>query len=119
GCLIAVPSGRVVVRGLALPHSPRVNGDQIFFLQSGNGALSVVDPLNGQVHTVAKLPGVVRGLSLHGGFAFMGLSKARQTLEGVPIVARRDELQCGLWVVDLTTGSVAADLAFNTGVEEI
>ena len=62
----------------------------------------MVDPLSGQVNTVAKLPGVVRGLALHGGFAFVGLSKARPTLEGVPIVARRDELQCGLWVVDLT-----------------
>ena len=84
GCLIEVPSGRIVVRGLALPHSPRVDGDQIFFLQSGNGALAVVDPRNGQVDTVAKLPGVVRGLALHGGFAFVGLSKARPTLEGVP-----------------------------------
>jgi uncharacterized protein (TIGR03032 family) len=119
GCLIEVPSGRIVVRGLALPHSPRVDGDQIFFLQSGDGALAVVDPLNGQVNTVAKLPGVVRGLALHGGFAFVGLSRARPTLEGVPIVARRDELQCGLWAVDLTTGSVAAHLAFSTGVEEV
>ncbi len=119
GCLIEVPSGRIVVRGLALPHSPRVHGDQIFLLQSGNGALAVVDPSSGQVNTVAELPGVVRGLALHGGFAFVGLSRARPTLEGVPIVARRDELQCGLWVVDLTTGAVAAHLAFNTGVEEV
>ncbi len=119
GCLIEVPSGRIVVRGLALPHSPRVDGDQIFLLQSGNGALAVVDPSSGQVNTVAELPGVVRGLALHGGLAFVGLSRARPTLEGVPIVARRDELQCGLWVVDLTTGAVAAHLAFNTGVEEV
>ena len=68
---------------------------------------------------MTNLPGVVRGLALHGGFAFVGLSKARPTLEGVPIAARRDELQCGLWAVDLTTGSVTAHLAFNTGVEEI
>ena len=74
---------------------------------------------NGQVHTVAKLPGVARGLALHGGFAFVGLSKARPTLEGVPIVDRRDELQCGLWVVDLTTGSVTAQFEFHTGVEEV
>jgi len=119
GCLIEVPSGRTVVRGLALPHSPRVDGDQLFFLQSGNGDLAVVDPLNGKINTVVKLPGVVRGLAIHGGFAFVGLSKARPTLEGVPIVAGRDELRCGLWAVDLTTGSVAAHLSFTTGVEEV
>jgi uncharacterized protein (TIGR03032 family) len=119
GCLIEVPSGRLLVRGLALPHSPRVDGDQIFFLHSGQGELAVVHPLTGQINAVAPLPGIARGLGLYGGFAFVGLSRARPTLEGVPIVARRDELRCGLWVVDLQTGAVAAHLEFSTGVEEI
>jgi uncharacterized protein (TIGR03032 family) len=119
GCLIEVPGGRVVVRGLALPHSPRVDGSRVFFLHSGHGGLDVADPETGQVDAVAKLPGVVRGLALHGGFAFVGLSKARPTLEGVPIVARRDALQCGLWVVDVRTGAIAAHLTFRTGVEEV
>ena len=48
GCLIEVPSGRIVVRGLALPHSPRVSGDQIFFLNSGHGRLDVAQTLTGQ-----------------------------------------------------------------------
>jgi uncharacterized protein (TIGR03032 family) len=119
GCLIEVPSGRSLVRGLALPHSPRMDGDQIFFLHSGQGELAVAHSLTGQVTAVASLPGVARGLGLHGGFAFVGLSRARPTLEGVPIAARRDELRCGLWVVDLRTGAVAAHLEFSTGVEEI
>jgi uncharacterized protein (TIGR03032 family) len=119
GCLIEVPSGRIVLRGLALPHSPRVAGDRIYLLQSGTGGLEVVDPSDGRFDTVAKLPGVVRGLALHAGFAFVGLSRARPTLEGVPIVARRDELRCGVWAVDLTTGTVAAYLAFDTGVDEV
>jgi hypothetical protein len=58
-------------------------------------------------------------LALLSGYAFVGLSKARPTLEGVPIVADRDKLRCGLWVVDLRTGAVAAHLEFCTGVEEI
>jgi hypothetical protein len=49
----------------------------------------------------------------------VGLSKARPTLEGVPIVAHRDQLQCGLLVVNLRTGSAVAYLEFRTGVEEI
>jgi hypothetical protein len=56
---------------------------------------------------------------LNHGYAFVGLSKARPTLEGVPIVAERDKLRCGLWVVDLRTGTIAAHLEFCTGVEEI
>jgi uncharacterized protein (TIGR03032 family) len=65
------------------------------------------------------VPGVSRGLALHGGYALIGLSKARPTLENVPIVANRDKLRCGLWVIDLRTGAIAAHLEFTTGVEEI
>jgi uncharacterized protein (TIGR03032 family) len=114
-----VPSGRIVVRGLALPHSPRLDGNRIFFLNSGNGRLDTAHPATGAVDAVADLPGVARGLCLHGGYAFVGLSKARPTLEGVPIVDRRDQLQCGVVVVDLRTGVRAAHLEFRTGVEEI
>jgi uncharacterized protein (TIGR03032 family) len=119
GCLIEVSSGRLLVRGLALPHSPRVERNRIFFLNSGEGRLDMADPQTGQVTAVAPVPGVTRGLALYDEFAFVGLSKARPTLEGVPIVAQRDQLRCGLWVVDLRNGTVAAHLEFCTGVEEI
>jgi len=96
-----------------------VEGNRIFFLHSGQGELAVADPRSGQVTAVAPVPGVSRGLALQGGYAFVGLSKARPTLEGVPIVADRDKLRCGLWVVDFRTGAIAAHLEFQTGVEEI
>jgi uncharacterized protein (TIGR03032 family) len=119
GCLIEVPTGRLLVRGLALPHSPRVYDGQVFLLQSGRGELDTARPDSGQVTPVASLPGVTRGLSVCGGFAFVGLSKARPTLEGVPIVSRRDELRCGLWVVDLRSGAIAGHLEFQSGVDEV
>jgi uncharacterized protein (TIGR03032 family) len=119
GCLIEVPGGRLLSRSLSLPHSPRVAGDQVFFLHSGQGDLAVADAKTGQVTAVAPVPGVARGLAIHGGYAFIGLSKARPTLEGVPIVAERDKLRCGLWVVELRTGTIVAHLEFHTGVEEV
>jgi uncharacterized protein (TIGR03032 family) len=119
GCVIEVPGGRVVVRGLALPHSPRVDGGRVYFLHSGCGRLEAIDPANGQVTPVAELPGVARGLALHGGYAFVGLSKARPTLDGVPITERRDQLKCGLYVVELRTGNIAGHLEFQTGVDEV
>jgi uncharacterized protein (TIGR03032 family) len=119
GCIIEVPSGRVVVRGLALPHSPRVDGDRLLFLHSGHGRLDAVDPSTGRVDAVAEVPGIARGLAIHGGYAFVGLSKARPTLEGVPIAARRDQLKCGLIVVDVRSGSLVAELEFRAGVDEL
>src|SRR5580700_4235738 len=72
GCIIEVPSGRLLTRGLSLPHSPRVEGNKIFFLHSGQGELAVADPQSGQVTPVAAVPGVSRGLAIHGGYAFIG-----------------------------------------------
>jgi uncharacterized protein (TIGR03032 family) len=119
GCIIDVPSGQAVVRGLSLPHSPRALGDQLFFLHSGHGRLDVLTPSTGEIESVAPLPGIARGLALHAGLAFVGLSKARPSLDGVPIADRRDKLQCGLWIVDLRSGTVVAHLEFQSGVEEI
>jgi len=119
GCLIEVPGGRLLKRGLSLPHSPRVQGNQIYFLHSGQGYLATADSRTGDVTHVVPVPGVARGLALHGGYAFVGLSKARPTLEGVPIVTHRDQLRCGVWVIDLRTGTITAHLEFCTGVEEI
>ena len=58
GCLIEVPSGRIVVRGLALPHSPRVDGDQVFLLHSGTWCrLDLVDPSTGKVELRRRVAG--------------------------------------------------------------
>ena len=119
GCLLEVPGGQPLARGLCLPHSPRVDGRRVFFLRSGEGDLALADRRDGVVTSVAAVPGVARGLALHGGYAFVGISKARPSLVGVPIVAKRDTLRCGIWVVDLRSGAIVAQLEFHTGVEEI
>jgi uncharacterized protein (TIGR03032 family) len=121
GCLIDVASGQTVARGFAMPHSPRVHGGRVWMLHSGAGQLVLVDPANGRADTVTELPGYTRGLALYDRFAFVGLSKIRETstFGGMPIAERRPELKCGVGVVDLTTGRLAAHLEFMTGVEEI
>jgi len=121
GCLIDVASGQTVACGFAMPHSPRVYHGQVWLLNSGAGQLVRVDPASGQVQTVTELPGYMRGLALYGRFAFVGLSKIRETstFGGMPIAERQPELKCGVGVVDLGTGRLVAHLEFVTGVEEI
>jgi uncharacterized protein (TIGR03032 family) len=119
GCLIDIRSGEALARGLSLPHSPRVVGDHVFFLNSGHGALALADSATGDVNTIAPLPGVTRGLAIYGDYAFIGLSRARPTLDGVPIVANRDALHCGMWVVNLRSGAIVANLKFTSGIDEI
>jgi uncharacterized protein (TIGR03032 family) len=121
GCLIDVASGQTVARGFAMPHSPRVHRGRVWMLHSGAGQLVLVDPANGKAQTVTELPGYTRGLALYDRFAFVGLSKIRETATfgGMPIAERRPELKCGVGVVDLGTGRLMAHLEFVTGVEEI
>jgi uncharacterized protein (TIGR03032 family) len=121
GCLIDVASGQTVARGFAMPHSPRVHRGRVWLLHSGAGQLVLVDPASGKTETVTELPGYTRGLALYDHFAFVGLSKIRETstFGGMPIAERRRELKCGVGMVDLRTGRLAAHLECVTGVEEI
>jgi uncharacterized protein (TIGR03032 family) len=121
GCLIEIDSGEVITRGLAMPHSPRVHYHRVWLLNSGEGQLVEVDTTSGSLTTIAELPGYTRGLALHGGLAFVGLSKIRErsTFGGLPLQSRHAELTCGVAVVELATGQVVSTFEFHSGVEEI
>jgi uncharacterized protein (TIGR03032 family) len=121
GCLMDVPSGAVLTRGLSMPHSPRWHGGRLWLLESGTGGVVTVDLARGRHQTVASLPGFTRGLALAGPYAFVGLSKIRATsaMDGVPLAEHRDELKCGVAAVELYSGCAIGLLEFQTAVEEI
>jgi uncharacterized protein (TIGR03032 family) len=121
GCIIDIASGEFVTRGLSMPHSPRWHDGQLWVLESGTGSVARVDLASGRRETIATLPGFTRGLALAGPYAFVGLSKIRATsaMDGVPLAERREQLQCGIAVIDLRSGQTIAFLEFQTAVEEI
>ena len=121
GILMDVETNQVLRRGLSMPHSPRWYRDKLWLLESGVGTVATVDPISGEMQTVAKLPGFTRGLDFHGKLAFVGLSQVRETavFSGIPIVEQKPERNCGVWVVNIETGNIVAFLKFEEGVEEI
>lgn len=121
GTVLDVASGEAVTTGLAMPHSPRWHDGELFVLNSGFGRLERVDLATGDRDVVATFPGYARGLALHRGLAFVGLSRIRETnvFGGAPIAAYHDQLKCGVGVVDLASGDTIATLQFENGVEEI
>ena len=121
GVLIDVDSGEVVARDFCMPHSPRMQDGKLFLLDSGRGLLVTVDTSSGKTETVCDYPGYGRGLALHGQFAFVGMSRARETsvFGGVPICEDREQMRCGVVVVDLGSGRAVAYLEFQSGVEEL
>lgn len=121
GCVIDVASGSTIVRGLTMPHSPRLSQGKLFFLHSGLGRLEQVDTLTGQCSTVCELPGYTRGLAILGSLAFVGLSRIRTASDwdGVPIARHPERLKCGVWVVDLNRGAVVGNFEFLSGASEL
>lgn len=121
GVVMQVPSGQVICRGLSMPHSPRLYGGRLWVLNSGFGSFGWIDPTTTKYEPVEVMPGYTRGLSFAGQFAFVGLSKIRETsvFGGVPIAEHRDQLRCGVGIVDLTTGKTVAVFQFLSGVSEI
>jgi uncharacterized protein (TIGR03032 family) len=123
GMLIDVPSGEIVLRGLSMPHSPRVHAGKMWILESGYGTISTVDLKAGTTEIVAKLPGFTRGFDFYGPFAFIGLSQVRESavFSGIPLVEELSESErtCGVYVVDIRNGNIVAFLRFEGIVQEI
>jgi uncharacterized protein (TIGR03032 family) len=121
GCIVDVASRELVVTGLSMPHSPRWHQDRLWVLESGRGELCLVDPGAGTTETVVELPGFTRGLVFAGDLAFVGLSQIREssTFGDLPLIHRLEERVCGVWTVDLRTGTVAGFLRFEDLVQEI
>ncbi len=121
GVLIDIDSGQFVTQGLSMPHSPRFVNEELYVLNSGCGTLETVDQSNGQREIVDILPGYLRVMAIHCLFAFIGMSRARETsvFGNIPITEQKDELRCGVGVVDLHSGRAVAWLQMDTGVEEI
>jgi len=125
GCIIDVAANRVVLRGLAVPHSPRWIDGRLWFLESGSGQICRADLATGAAERIAFCPGYLRGFAPIGRFAIVGLSKARRpqafaelTLESS--LARHGLAErCGLAVVDLERGAIVHHLWLEGFVTEI
>jgi uncharacterized protein (TIGR03032 family) len=121
GLLIDVETNEVLLRGLSMPHSPRVYQDKLWLLESGHGSLALVDLRARTWKTVAETPGFTRGIDFYGPLAFIGLSQVRESavFSGIPLVKRLKERTCGVWIVHIESGNTIGFLRFESGVQEI
>ena len=121
GVLMDVEENRVLMRGLSMPHSPRLRDGRLWVLESGEGGLCIADVETGRLQTSARLPGFTRGLDFCGELAFVGLSKVRDSalFIGLPLTERLEERICGVWVVNTRTGETVAFLRFEDAVQEV
>ncbi|MEW6436335.1 MAG: TIGR03032 family protein [Pseudomonadota bacterium] len=121
GVLMEVPSGRIVTRGLSMPHSPRVLGDRLYLLEGGRGRLLGVDPVSGETQEIARVPGFAHGLAEYGGILFVGSSRLRNSRgpRNLPIEAEGRDLKAGVTAIDLASGEILGSIEFLTVAEEV
>lgn len=120
GVVVDVRSNAICLSGLSMPHSPRWDGQRLWFLNSGTGELIVWTP-GGRPEVVCQLPGYARGLCLVGRYALVGLSKIREKylFGDLPIEKAFPQLVCGVAVVDITAGQWVGTLEFTAGCTEL
>lgn len=121
GVLIDATDGRCLAEGLSAPHSPRIIDGQVYFCESGHGALVRIAPVSGQRSVVCELPGLTRGVDAQAGIAFVGLSSQRKSgsLPPLPLLARHASLVAGIAAVELATGKVLGMVRIRNPGREI
>ncbi len=124
GMVIDMRSDEIIVGGLAMPHTPRIYRGALYVLEAGSGWFGKVDRTTGTFQQLAWFPGFLRGLSFHGGYAVIGLSKPRNKIfTGLPLDEelnkREREPECAVYVVRLSDGAVCHTLTITGSVEEI
>jgi uncharacterized protein (TIGR03032 family) len=119
GLLLEVPSGRPILHGLSMPHSPRVFDGDVYVLESGTGRVLHVDVAAHSARSIAELPGFVRGLDRHGDVLFVGMSRMRDRA-GVrlPVQDKHPALMCGVAAID-RHGFIIGWLHFGDMMDEI
>ena len=125
GIVIDVQKNEIVADGLSMPHSPRWYQDRLWVLNSGQGEFGYVDLKTGQFESLAFCPGYLRGMSFHGDFALVSLSKPRlnQSFEGLALQQKLESKnvkpRCSLQVINIKTGDIVHELRIEGVVEEL
>jgi uncharacterized protein (TIGR03032 family) len=124
GVVIDIETNEIVCEGLSMPHSPRWANGKLWLLNAGTGHLGWVDFETKSFVPLAFFPGFLRGMSIIGNTAAVGLSKPRnQRFEGLQLddeLRKRDvEPWCGVQIVSLTNGNVQHWIRFEGQISEI
>jgi len=94
-------------------------------LNSGTGHFGFIDRATDKFEKAAFCPGYLRGLSFHGDYAIVGLSKSREnkTFSGLELdnnLKTGDaEARCGVQIIDLKTGDVVHWIRVEGVVNEL
>ncbi len=119
GVLMEYPSGKIILSGLSMPHSPRIYNGKLYLLNSAQGELIEVNPETETYKVIVNLGGFARGMDIVGDYLFIGVSKLRhnsQVFRDLPIAKTSF---AGVIAVHLPYKAVVAKVSYKMSVDEI
>lgn len=125
GVVIHVMSGEVICEGLSMPRAPRMHGRTLWLQEAGTGYLGRVNADDGKFEPVVRCPGFLTGMTIVGNFAVACVSKlpAGEAFEKLDLqmnLQKNDtEPNCGLLVIELSSGNILHWLRLDGVIEEI
>jgi uncharacterized protein (TIGR03032 family) len=119
GAIIDYQSNEVFLDGLAMPHSPRIYGNKLIFLQSAKGLVTIYNQETGTLKNI-ELNCFPRGMVCRDGLAFIGVSKIRETSKSFKILPVKDVAKhAGIKVIEIESGLLVGEMRYENIISEI
>lgn len=119
GILMEYPSGKIILDGLSMPHSPRIYDGKLYLLNSALGELIEVDRQNGTYKVIVDLGGFARGMDRLGDYLFIGMSKMRHVDEAFSDLSIVKTSFAGVIAVHLPTATIVGRATYLMSVDEL
>lgn len=102
GALINVQTNEIVLHNLLFPHTPTIDGDSIWFLNSGLNQVCKWTPGNDDFTVIATLHGWTRGIAIIDDYILVGVSQGR--MSAFPNVISDPLAEPGIAILNKSTG---------------
>ncbi|MGL1884895.1 MAG: TIGR03032 family protein [Reichenbachiella sp.] len=120
GMIIDIRTDEILLSGLSMPHSPTVDGNILYFLQSATGQVMSYDLETKELKELNRFKTFVRGLASIGDYLFIGASKIREestAFGNLPVKA--EDSFSGIIVINKKTEKQEAGLTYTDVIKEI
>jgi len=122
GIIMDVKTNKIILDGLAMPHTPRLINNELYFLESALGRLVKWNPINKEKEIIYDFNRFVRGFIYYKELLIIGFSKIRKTsksFEKVSEKIKKNSKNAGFVIFDLRTRTPFGELIYTDTIDEI
>lgn len=120
GLLINVEKNEIVLDGLNMPHSPTIDDDRLYFVESGIGQIKYLDLATSKVHELNQFDTFLRGVEIIGDYIFICVSLPRENSNSYSeLLFDKAKAYAGIIVLDKHTGKRVGGLTYTDFIKEI